>query len=100
MTHDEEIELLSLWTRRLTEALDIDGVTVDIDAVLGLAGEAAHAVMRPAAPLTTFVVGFAAGLASADDGVTVDEAIAQATTVARALCRDEAAHASPVEATE
>jgi hypothetical protein len=100
MTREEENELLSLWTRRLTEALDIGGLTVDIDAVLGLAGEAAHAVMRPAAPLTTFVVGFAAGLAAAEAGVATDEAIAQATTVARALCRDEASHAAPVEAAE
>ena len=100
MTHDEEAELLSLWTRRLTEALEIDGLTVDIDAVLGLAGEAAHAVMRPAAPLTTFVVGFAAGLAAAEDGVDADQSIAQAMTVARALCRDEAAHAAPIEAAE
>jgi hypothetical protein len=100
MTRDEEIELLSLWTRRLTEVLEIEGLTVDIDAVLGLAGEAAHAVMRPAAPLTTFVVGFAAGLAAAEDGVTTDAAIAQATAVARGLCRTEAAHESPVEAPE
>jgi len=50
---------LSRWTRDLSEALGLD-TDVDIVAVLDLARDAAHRVERPAAPLTTFLVGYAA----------------------------------------
>lgn len=50
---------LSGWTRDLSEALDLD-LEMDIVAVLDLARDAAHGVERPAAPLTTFLVGYAA----------------------------------------
>ena len=61
---------LDSWATTLCEALDLpDGFVVDIPAVLDLARDAAHGVARPAAPLTTFLVGVAAGLrgGSADD---------------------------------
>ena len=45
----------------LSDELGIDA-EVDMSAVLDLAKEAAHNVARPAAPLTTFLVGFAAGM--------------------------------------
>ena len=56
---------LTAWSDRLIAALSLDGVEVDIDAVLALAGTAAHEIMRPAAPLTTYLVGYAAGVAAA-----------------------------------
>ena len=52
---------LTTWTDELCEALGVD-LSVDIDAILNLARDAAHGVERPAAPLTTFLVGYAAGL--------------------------------------
>ena len=63
---DETATLTALtdWSDRLSAALGIEGVEVDIDAVLALAGTAAHAIMRPAAPLTTYLVGYAAGVAA------------------------------------
>ena len=62
MTSDDEFDaLLQGWADEVRAALGIDEA-VDITAVLGLAGVAAHAVVRPAAPLTTYLVGFAAGL--------------------------------------
>ena len=64
---DANLAPLTRWCARLATALDLHGVEVDIDAVLALAGTAAHAVMRPAAPLTTYLVGYAAGLAAATD---------------------------------
>jgi hypothetical protein len=36
------------------------GVELDLDEILGLAGVAAHKVARPAAPVTTFLLGCAA----------------------------------------
>ena len=52
---------LTAWTQQLSDALGLD-LEVEIDAVLDLARDAAHQVERPAAPLTTFLVGYAAGL--------------------------------------
>jgi hypothetical protein len=52
---------LTTWSEQLCDALGID-LEVEIDAVLDLARDAAHEVERPAAPLTTFLVGYAAGL--------------------------------------
>ncbi len=53
--------MLDQWIRELAEALGIE-LDLDNDLVLDLAGDAARAVMRPAAPLTTFLVGYAAAL--------------------------------------
>lgn len=56
----EPIEL-SMWVATLAARLDLDPADVDVEAVLDLAADAAHAVIRPAAPLTTFMAGLAAG---------------------------------------
>jgi hypothetical protein len=60
---------LDAWWVTLTEALGLPEVPADRDAILELAGVAAHSVVRPAAPLTTFLAGYAAGLrgGSAED---------------------------------
>ncbi len=73
---------LTGWVDELCAALGIDA-TVDRDLVLDLARDAAHGVARPAAPLTTFIVGLAAGLrgGSAQD-------VAAATEIARRLAAD------------
>jgi Domain of unknown function (DUF6457) len=56
------------WSNKLSGALGLD-IDVDINTVLELARDAAHQVERPAAPVTTFLVGYAAALrgGSADD---------------------------------
>jgi hypothetical protein len=79
---DEVDAALDEWWIRLRIALALEDVPVERDAILGLAGEAAHAIVRPAAPITTFLAGYAAGLAggSAEDVAT---AIEQATAAAR-----------------
>ncbi|WP_219814360.1 DUF6457 domain-containing protein [Rathayibacter sp. AY1A4] len=56
-------EVLAGWWAELCSALGLGEVPVDPDALLALAGRAAHGVVRPAAPLTTFLAGYAAGLA-------------------------------------
>ncbi|MGN6445605.1 DUF6457 domain-containing protein [Amnibacterium sp.] len=73
---------LDRWWSTLAEALGLADVPVGRDAILGLAGEAAHAVVRPAAPITTFLAGYAAGLA----GGSAEE-IAAAIERARAATR-------------
>ncbi len=71
------------WVAHVGAELGLDRLDVDVDAVLDLASVAAHTVIRPAAPLTTFLAGLAAGRAggSADD---IRDAIAKATAVCEA----------------
>ena len=83
-----EDEILAQWCRRLVETLQILDLEVDQKTILGLAGRSAHAVLRPAAPLTTFIVGYAAGLAAAGGKVTPIAAVKSAADVAFQLCRD------------
>lgn len=53
---------LDTWVAELSEALGLPaGLERQIPAVLDLARDAAHNVARPAAPLTAFLVGLAAG---------------------------------------
>jgi hypothetical protein len=53
---------LATWAAELAADLGV-GQALDVDAVLKLAADAAHGVMRPAAPVTTFLVGLAIGRA-------------------------------------
>lgn len=89
---DKENVLLEQWTASVVKALGIEGLEVDINAVLGLAGRAAHAVVRPAAPLTTFLVGYAAGQAAAGGSgggsVVSADAVRAATDTALRLCAE------------
>jgi len=48
------------WVKDLQHELGID-LSLDVIDLLELARLAAHEVARPAAPLTTFLVGYAAG---------------------------------------
>jgi Domain of unknown function (DUF6457) len=48
------------WSAQLCAELGIE-LDVDLKRVLDLARDAAHTVERPAAPVTTFLVGYAAG---------------------------------------
>lgn len=93
---DDHATLIALtqWSDRLTAALGIEAVEVDIEAVLALAGTAAHAIMRPAAPLTTYLVGYAAGVAAgvatASQGSGLEkEAFNNAAVIATALAKSE-----------
>ena len=47
------------WTDAVRHALELD--QFDADIVLNLARDVAHGVMRPAAPLTTYLLGVAVG---------------------------------------
>ena len=80
-------ETLEEWCRALLQAYKLENVQIDVNAVLSLAGVAAHSVVRPAAPLTTFIAGFAAGLAAAPgreiDPASMDAALAVARSLAQ-----------------
>lgn len=53
------------WIDELSDVLDVD-TEVDEGLVLDLARVAAHNVARPAAPITTFLLGYAAATHDAD----------------------------------
>ena len=75
---------LATWTTELSAELGVDPAAVDIGAVLALAGVVAHAVVRPAAPVSTYLAGLAAGAAIAR-GTEPAEAFAAADSTMRAL---------------
>lgn len=53
------------WIDELCDALDLD-LEVDESLVLDVAREAAHNVERPAAPISTFLLGYAAARSGGD----------------------------------
>jgi len=74
-----EMTALDDWIGRVCAELEIDDAGAQRNLVLDLARDVAHGVMRPAAPLTAYLVGIAVGRGA-------DPAIA-ARTIA-ALARD------------
>jgi len=80
----EHGNVLDEWITAVKNELGIE-LDVDTVALLDLARDAAHGVARPAAPLTTFLVGYAAAKASGDgDGPA---AVAEAARKAAALAQ-------------
>lgn len=75
----EHEHVLDEWISAVKDELGID-LDVDTGVLLDLARDAAHGVARPAAPLTTFLVGYAAARAGGDP-----EAVAEASRKAAAL---------------
>ncbi|MFC1230877.1 NTP transferase domain-containing protein [Streptomyces sp. Sce081] len=75
----EHGHVLDEWISAVKDELGID-LDVDTGLLLDLARDAAHGVARPAAPLTTFLVGYAAARAGGDR-----EAVAEAVRKAAAL---------------
>jgi hypothetical protein len=72
------------WTTRLARELGVEADAVDVDLLLAVARDAAHQVARPAAPLTTFLVGLAAGRAGGGA-----DAVQQAAQTAQRLAATE-----------
>jgi hypothetical protein len=70
-------DTLTEWLDAVRQYLDLD-TPIDADAVLDLARAAAHGVARPAAPLTTFLAGYALGRGDRDAGTLLTELAAMA----------------------
>jgi hypothetical protein len=65
------------WVKAVRDALGLTD-EVDVDLVLDLAREAAHAVARPAAPVTTYLLGNAVAR-----GADPEQAVRLLTELAR-----------------
>jgi hypothetical protein len=98
-TPDETDKVLAEWSALAAAELGLAGHELtedDREAILALAGVAAHKVLRPAAPLTTFLAGFAAGLRSTPDG-SQHGALAGSIAKLTALAEDFAARERPTK---
>lgn len=80
-------ETLDRWLAALATELGIDPASVPVGEVLDLARDVAHGVARPAAPLSTFVVGLAVGAGKG----SLAELSARATALADGWSPDETA---------
>jgi len=79
---------LDAWLIEACTALGIDPTVIERDAILDVARDVAHNVARPAAPLSTFLVGVAAG-ARGGSADAVREAAATVTRLALARADTE-----------
>lgn len=68
------------WIDELCDVLDVD-VEVDEALVLDLARVSAHQVQHTSAPITTFLLGYAAGAVGADPAA-IEQLAARATALA------------------
>lgn len=91
----EHGHVLDEWITAVKAELGIE-LDVDTAVLLDLARDAAHGVARPAAPLTTFLVGYAAAQAEKAG----PEAVAAAARKAAALANRWAAEAEEAEGTD
>ncbi|WP_331452889.1 NTP transferase domain-containing protein [Streptomyces sp. SS162] len=79
--------VLDEWITAVKAELGIE-LDVDTSLLLDLARDAAHGVARPAAPLTTFLVGYAAAKAEGDGPQAVAEASRKAAALADRWARE------------
>jgi hypothetical protein len=82
--------MLDDWVTKLSQEIGVKSDDIAISEILDLARDAAHAVARPAAPITTFIVGYAAGMRGGGR-----ETVAQAVREALAAIAAELPPADP-----
>jgi hypothetical protein len=80
--------VLDEWIAAAKAELGLDDLTVDTSMLLDMTKDVAHNIARPAAPLTAFLVGYAAARAGGGT-VAVDEAAAKVSSLAARWERGE-----------
>lgn len=78
-------EALDLWVRELVHHLEVEGLQLDVEAVVQISDQADAAVIDPAGPVTTFLIGYVAGLAEATGQADFATCHRAATRVAERL---------------
>ncbi len=61
---------LDSWVAAVCTELGLDPGTIDVRQILDLARDVAHQVERPAAPVTSYLLGLAAGAGQAGEVTT------------------------------
>jgi hypothetical protein len=84
-TYEQETEILAQWSRQLAQALEIPELNLDQELFLDLARRSADSVIHAAAPVTAFLVGYAAGRQHMG-GADASESVSKAASVAFDLC--------------
>ncbi|MFJ7748512.1 DUF6457 domain-containing protein [Arthrobacter sp. NPDC097144] len=82
---DTEERTLSEWSRRLTQALQILDLEVDHKTLVELADKSSRTVGNNAGPISTFLVGYAAGLSKTSGRKAADEAVQTAVETVSTL---------------
>ncbi|WP_300343604.1 DUF6457 domain-containing protein [Nesterenkonia sp.] len=78
-------EALELWIRELVHHLEVEGLQVDVESVVRISDYADSTVVDPAGPVTTFLIGYVAGLAEASGQADFATCHRAATRVAERL---------------
>ncbi|WP_104141374.1 DUF6457 domain-containing protein [Arthrobacter sp. ZGTC131] len=81
-TNDEELQILNEWSQELAQALQIPDLPIDHEILLDLARKSADTITHAAAPVTAFLVGYAAG----SRGLDASDSLASTAGVASSLC--------------
>ncbi|MGB8385492.1 MAG: DUF6457 domain-containing protein [Dermatophilaceae bacterium] len=68
---------------RLVSEVHVDPAVVDVEGLLDLARDVAHQVLRPAVPVTTFILGYALG-SSGGDRARLEALVHQVQSLTRA----------------
>jgi len=71
---EQQARRLATWIEQLTDELGVPAPT-SIDVILDVAKDAAHSIERPAAPVTTYLLGYA--VAQGADPSSVADAVAR-----------------------
>lgn len=71
---EQQAQRLATWIEQLTDELGVPS-PANIDVILDAAKDAAHSIERPAAPVTTYLLGYA--VAQGADPSSVVDAIAR-----------------------
>ena len=86
MADDDVMKALGEWANRVAAEFGIEPPAMDqLNDLLGVAGVAAHEVVRPAAPVTTFLIGYAM---AADASLSLSAAVAAVKRLAGADTAD------------
>ena len=81
--NDDEAQVLDQWSDRLAQALQILDLDVDHELLLDLARKSSDNIIHAAAPVTTFLVGYAAALEAGAGGRNREAAQAAVANAAR-----------------
>jgi CTP:molybdopterin cytidylyltransferase MocA len=96
----EHDTVLDEWMAAAKAELGIEQLDVDTAALLDLARDAAHGVARPAAPLTTFLVGYAAAQRGGSPEQVAEAAAKASRLAARWAAEGEEANARDTDGGE
>jgi hypothetical protein len=86
MAVNDEMQILGEWYEQLARALEIPDLDVDQELLLDLARKSADHVIHAAAPVTAFMVGYAAGQEAGRGNAGSREATERASDIAFKLC--------------